>query len=68
MIIGDPFDGRRVISVKVMRELLSSLPDTDYLCAQGAGEIGNIGIYRKPEDSLIYAAIDIKHEFIDYYE
>jgi hypothetical protein len=68
MIIGDQFDGRRTISVKKMKELLSTLPDTDHLCAQSTGNTGNIGIFHNPEDNLVYAAIDIKGEFIDNYE
>lgn len=68
MILGDPIDGRKMISVRKMKDLLSTLPDTDYLCAQSSGNTGNVGIFHHMDDGRVYAAIDMKRECIDNYE
>ena len=68
MIVGDSIEGRKMISVKKMKELLNDLLDTDYLCAQTIAETGNIAVYHFPKDMMCCAAIDVKHESISIWE
>jgi hypothetical protein len=59
---------RKMISVKKMKEILNTLPDTDFLCAQTLGNTGNIGVFHNFLDGVIYASIDVKDEVLERYD
>ena len=68
MIVGDSIEGRKMISVKKMKELLNDLLDTDYLCAQTIAETGNITIYHFHDDKLPWAGINVKEETMSIWD
>lgn len=68
MIVGDSIEGRKMISVKKMKELLKDIPDTDFLCAQTLAQTGNIVIYHFHDDKLPWAGINVKEETLSIWD
>ena len=64
MIVGDPIEGRKLIPVKKMKELLNELPDTHYLCAQTIANTGDIAVYSHPKDLMCCSVINMRNEII----
>ena len=68
MIVGDSIEGRKMISVKKIKELLKDIPDTDFLCAQTQAQTGNVTIYHFHDDKMPWAGINVKEETLSIWD